>query len=146
MDGGWVGSDQPISMTSVSIFAWSGGHNSARSSGVPAPLFLSSEPPPIHVFCQTQHLRHFLRGRLSSPFLHLSHPISGHHKICRSPTRWHGSVIHSFPPLNPAHPLQGAFGLVWYVHESPFPLIPQISFPVPQRISSQAHPLPSRRS
>jgi hypothetical protein len=52
---------------------------------------------------------------------HLSHPISGHHKICRSPTRWHGCVIHSIPPLNSAHSLQGAFGLVWYVDESSFP-------------------------
>jgi hypothetical protein len=60
-------------------------------------------------------------GFLSSPFLHLSHQISGHHKICRSPTRWHGSVFHSIPPLNPAHPLQGAFGLVWYVDEPSFP-------------------------
>ena len=74
-----------------------------------------------NVFCQTQHLRHFLRGRLSSPFLHLSHPISGNHKICRSPTRWHGCVIHSILPLNSAHPLQGAFGLVWYVGDSSFP-------------------------
>ena len=91
--------------------------------GVASPLFLSSEPSPIHVFCQTQHLRHFLRGRLSSPFFPLSHPIiSGHHKICRSSTRWHGCVIHSIHSLNPAHPLpKGAFGLVWYVHESSFP-------------------------
>src|SRR5713101_1157882 len=55
-----------------------------------------------------------------SPFFHLSHSISGHHKICRSPTRWHGCVIHSIPPY-PAHPPQGAFGLVWYVDESSFP-------------------------
>ena len=53
---------------------------------------------------------------------HLSHKISGHNKICRSPTRWHGCVIHSIiPPFYPTHPLQGAFGLVWYVDESSFP-------------------------
>jgi hypothetical protein len=71
-------------------------------------------------------------------------PISGHYKICRSPTRWHGCVIHPIPPY-PAHSLQGAFGLVWYV-DPLFPLIPQMSSPVPQRINSQAHPWPSRRS
>ena len=54
-------------------------------------------------------------------FLHLSHKISGHHKICRSPTRWHGCVIPSILPLNPAHSLKGAFGLVWYVRDSSFP-------------------------
>jgi hypothetical protein len=87
-----------------------------------SPLFLSSEPPPMSFVKLSIFGTSFEVGFLLL-FLHLSHPISGHHKICRSPTRWHGCVIHihSIPPLDPAHPLQGAFGLVWYVHESSFP-------------------------
>ncbi|SRR6266436_2342276 len=34
----------------------------------------------------------------SSLLLHLFHPISGHRKICQSPTRWHGVR----PPLIPS--------------------------------------------
>jgi hypothetical protein len=64
------GSDPQISMTSVRVFLprveWT--NSTARSCQPPIPL-LCTTAYPIHVLCQTQHLRHFLRGRLSSPFL-----------------------------------------------------------------------------
>jgi hypothetical protein len=112
--------DEHISMTSRDIF--SGVDNIVLDpAGVANPYSLSSEPPPSHVFRQTQHLRYFLRGRLSSPFLHLSHNISGNHKICRSPTRWHGCVIHPNQPSHSRSLSPGAFGLVWYVDSSSTP-------------------------
>ena len=89
---------------------------------VASPLFLSSEPPPIHVVCQTQHLRHFLRGPLSSPFLQSVSPDlrSPQDMSISNPSAWVRNLIQSLLSI-PAHPLQGAFGLVWYVDDSSLP-------------------------
>jgi hypothetical protein len=113
------GSDPQISMTSVRVFLPRVElviNSSARSCQPPIPLLCTMSFVKLSIFGTSFEVGFLL---LSS---HLSHPISGHHKICRSPTRWHGCVIHSIPPLNSAHSLQGAFGLVWYVDESSFPL------------------------
>jgi hypothetical protein len=49
-------------------------------------------------------------------FFNLSHPDlrSPQDMSISSPLAWVRTPL-SIPPLNPAHPLQGAFGLVWYV-------------------------------
>jgi len=67
------GSDQPISMTSARVFLprvwveWSG-HNYQLESLTP----YSSPLNHLNVLCQTQHLRHFLRGRLFFSFSFIS--------------------------------------------------------------------------
>lgn len=144
-------SDQPIYDVGGYNMEWSGHNISARSSSSRRPLFLSSEPPrSIPIPCRLSNSAYSAlpsRSAFSSFLSFVSHKISGNNKICRSPTRWHGFVIHPFPPLNPAaHHLQGAFGLVWCVSIRLFPLIPLMPSPVPQKINSQAHPLLSRRS
>jgi hypothetical protein len=93
-----------------------------------------------------------VRSHLPCLSLQPSHsPIPGYHKICRSPTRRHGSVIPLIlhPACPPLTSFKGAFGLVWYASLHTF-LVPTTPTHVPcsvrQKTNSQAHPSPSRRS
>src|SRR6266851_1853628 len=79
-----------------------------------------------------------VRSHLPCLSLQPSHsPIPGYHKICRSPTRRHGSVIPLIlhPACPPLTSFKGAFGLVWYASLDTF-LVP--TTPTPYALFSSA--------